>query len=580
MSAILAALQERFPSEVLATSHLRGEPTAVIHRRGVRPIMAWLRGESSERYDFLADLAGVDGQKILEARAENPGALADLGAWPDRFQVVYHLKSLSTGSRLRIKASVPETDCSVATISDLWAGANWAEREVFDLFGVRFDGHPNLKRILCIHTFKGHALRKDYYIKDQQWLNEENESLMDELGEFGENPADGGFSELIPVNLGPAHPATHGVLRSLVKLDGEIIVKSVQEIGYLHRGFEKHSENSTWTQVIPYTDRLNYCSAMLNNVAYCRAVEKLMGIDVPPRTKFIRVIIAEISRIIDHLVCLAACLVDLGALSNFWYLFAMREKAYEALEGLCGARLTSSYVRVGGVADDLDAQFIGRVRAFLTELPTALNEVLGLISKNRIFLDRVKGIGIISREDALSHGFTGPCLRATGYAYDLRRAEPYDGYEAFDFEVATRPDGDSWSRLMVRFDEMKQSMRIIEQALDKLPSGPVLSDDKRVMMPKKEHVYGNIEALMNHFVIIYDGIKVPAGESYCATEGANGELGFYLVSDGSGRPYRVRCRPPCFYLYSAFGRMIEGCMVPDAVAVLGTLNVIAGELDR
>lgn len=572
MTDILTALRERFGAEILETHSKCGDLTAVIRAGAVRPVLTWLKCESPTRFDVLVDLCGLDGLTMSE------GCGPGLVAFPDRFQVVYHLRSFEGNCRLRIKASVPAAMPEIDTVSDLWHSADWAEREVFDMYGIRFRGHHNLKRILCIHTFKGHALRKDYDIKDQQWLDDDVESLTAELGDAGE--VDDDFSELIPVNLGPAHPATHGTLRSLVKLDGEIIVKSVQEIGYLHRGFEKHSENSTWTQVIPYTDRLNYCSAMLNNVGYCRAVEKLLGIEVPERTRFIRVIISEVSRIIDHLVCLAAALVDLGALTNFWYLFALREKAYEALEGLCGARLTSSYVRIGGVSEDLDANFIGRIRAFLKELPTAVNEVLTLISKNRIFLDRVKGIGIISREDALSHGFTGPCLRANGVAYDLRKAEPYDGYENFSFDVPTRSDGDTYSRLMIRFDEMVQSTRIIEQALDKIPGGPVLTTDKRVMMPQKEDVYRNIEALMNHFVLIYDGIKVPAGEAYAAVEGANGELGFYVVSDGTGRPYRVRVRPPCFYLFSAYGRIIEGCMVPDAVATLGSLNIIAGELDR
>lgn len=574
MAEILDKVRERFPEAVLDAHERCGDATVLVRGAAVKPVLAWLKRDAPDRYDFLADLGGVDGLRMEDG--QGPGR----PPFPDRFQVVYHLRSMTSNRRIRVKASVPEADAAIDTVSDLWHAADWAEREVFDMYGVRFRGHPDLRRILCIPTFKGHALRKDYPIKEQQWFDGEPESLMQQLGDEGEDPETAGFSELVPVNLGPAHPATHGTLRSLVKLDGEVIVKSVQEIGYLHRGFEKHSENSTWTQVVPYTDRLNYCSAMLNNVAYCRAVEKLLGIEVPPRTKGIRVIISEISRIIDHLVCLAAALVDLGALTNFWYLFALREKAYEALEGLCGARLTSSYVRVGGVADDLDAAFIGRVKAFIQELPAAVNDVLGLIKNNRIFLDRVRGIGVMSREDTLSHGFTGPCLRAAGVGYDVRRAEPYDGYETYDFEIPVRQDGDTWSRLMIRFDEMIQSVRIIEQALQKLPPGPILTDDKRVMMPRKEDVYGNIEALMNHFVLIYDGIKVPAGEAYAATEGANGELGFYVVSDGTGRPYRVRVRPPCFYLFAAFGRLVQGCMIPDAVAALGSLNIIAGELDR
>jgi NADH-quinone oxidoreductase subunit C/D len=566
VSDILETLKGRFGADVLATHRKLGDETALVAGSAVHAVLRFLRSPEGGGFDFLMDLGGVD--------------LLEYGVKTHRYEVVYHLRSMAAGRRLRVKAAVPERDPKIDTVTDLWKCANWFEREVFDLFGVRFNGHPNLKRILTHHRFVGHALRKDYFVKDQQWLDDEPESLLDELGEFGENPEDGGFSELIPVNIGPAHPATHGTLRVLAKLDGETIVKAVQEIGYLHRAFEKHSETGTWTQVIPYTDRLNYCSAMTNNVGYCRAVEKLLGIDVPPRTKFIRIVIAEISRIIDHLVCIAASLVDLGALTNYWYCFALREKAYTALEGLCGARLTSSYVRIGGVSDDLNPEFVGQVREFLKELPNALGDVLGLVKKNRIFLDRTKGVGVITADEALSYGYTGPCLRACGVGYDLRKAEPYDGYENFDFEVPVMYGGDTHDRLLLRFDEMVQSARIIEQALDKLPGGPVFTDDRRVTQPDKPEVYSTIESLMNHFVLIYEGIKVPRGEAYSCVESPNGELGFYVVSDGSGRPYRVRVRPPCFPIYSSLPRLIEGGMLADAVATLGSLNIIAGELDR
>ena len=318
MTDILGSLKERFQDQVLDMHQNLGDQTAIIDKEAIRPVLKWLRDESTERYEFLTDLCGVD--KLF------------LNGSPHRFEVVYHLKNVSTGARVRIKAAVPENDCELDTVSDLWHAANWAEREVYDMYGVRFRNHPNLRRILCISSFKGHALRKDYDIRHQQWQDEERDDLYDELEAQGKDVDGATFSELVPINLGPAHPAVHGTLRSLVKCDAEIIVKSAQEIGYLHRGFEKHSENSTWTQVIPYTDRLNYCSCMMNNVAWCRTVEKMLGIEVPERTQYIRVIISEISRIIDHLVCLAAALVDLGALTGFWYLFAVRERAYEALD--------------------------------------------------------------------------------------------------------------------------------------------------------------------------------------------------------------------------------------------------------
>ncbi len=560
------SLRAQFPDAKFRVEPTADMATVVVERGNLVPAMQFLRDEPSLGFGFLVDLSAVDGLKLEDD-------------WPDRFQVVYHLLNMDSGNALRVKVAISESDCTLPSLVGLWRSADWMEREVFDLFGISFEGHPNLKRIMTHHEFVGHALRKDYNIQDGQWLGE-TESLMDEIGEYGENPADGGFSELIPINIGPAHPATHGTLRFFGKLDGETLVKVAPEIGYLHRGFEKHCETGSWTMVIPYTDRLNYCSAMLNNVGWCHTVEKMIGVEVPERTQYIRVIISELSRIIDHCVCIGAMLVDLGALTNFWYLFNLRERVYQIMEELCGARLTSTYVRIGGVAYDLNPEFIGQVREILKEIPKGVGDVLGLIKKNRIFLDRTIGVGVISKEDAVNYSWTGPCLRATGVDYDVRKAKPYYQYADLDWDVPTRTNGDVHDRALIRFDEIVQSMRIIEQALDRIPGGPVMSDDKRVQLPEKEDVYGSIEGLMNHFVLVYDGIKVPAGEAYHSIEAANGELGFYVVSDGSGRPYRVRCRPPCFTLLSAFSEIVEGSMIADAVPTLGSLNIIAGELDR
>lgn len=559
-------LVAQFPEAKLVIEKNSDMDVVEVAKENILEVLQFLRDDPQFNLTFLVDLSAADGMKLEDE-------------WPERFIVVYHLSNMDSGLAIRIKVPVSEFECVIPSATGLWKSANWMEREVFDLFGIRFEGHSNLKRIMTHHRFVGHALRKDYNIHDGQWLDEP-ESLMDEIGEYGENPADGGFSELIPINIGPAHPATHGTLRFFGKLDGETIVKVAPEIGYLHRGFEKHCETGTWTMVIPYTDRLNYCSAMLNNVGWCHTVEKMMGVEVPERTQYIRVIISELSRIIDHCVCIGAMLVDLGALTNFWYLFNLRERVYQIMEELCGARLTSTYVRVGGVAYDLNPEFVDKVRALLKEIPNGIGDVLGLIQKNRIFLDRTVGIGVISQEQAMTYSWTGPCLRATGIGYDVRKAKPYYQYPDFDWEVPTRSNGDVHDRAMIRFDEIVQSMRIIEQALDKLPGGPVMSDDKRVQMPEKDDVYGSIEGLMNHFVLVYDGIKVPEGEAYHSVEGANGELGFYVISDGTGRPYRVRCRPPCFTLLSAFSELTEGRMLADAVPTLGSLNIIAGELDR
>lgn len=386
--------------------------------------------------------------------------------------------------------------------------------------------------------------------------------------------------DLVFVNLGPSHPATHGTLRIFCALEGETIAAAVTEIGYLHRGFEKDCEIHTYQGCIPYTDRLNYLSAIMNNVAFCKVVEKMLGVQVPPRAVFLRVICCELNRIIDHLVCAGTNLVDLGALTNFWYSFNAREKVYDILEKLCGARLTSSYTRIGGLARDAYPSFADEVRSVLKEVQRNVRDIEKLVQKNKIFLDRTKDLCVISKERAVSYGWTGPTLRASGLAYDLRKLEPYDFYDEFRFDVPVGTKGDIYDRIFVRLLEIVESTRIIEQALAKLPAGPVMSDDKRVALPPKEQTYGNIEALMNHFKIIMHGICPPPGEIYSAIEASNGELGFYIVSDGGKNPWRVKCRPPCFMNFAAFSEMIEGHMIADAIANLGSVNIIAGELDR
>jgi NADH dehydrogenase I D subunit len=387
-------------------------------------------------------------------------------------------------------------------------------------------------------------------------------------------------TEPMYINIGPTHPATHGTFRIFAKLDGEKIAKAAVEIGFLHRGFEKIVETKHYTQVIPYTDRLNYCSGLVNNVGYCKAVERMLGLTITPRTEVIRVIICEIQRIMDHMICVGANLVDLGALTNFWYFFNARERLNDLLEALTGARLTYTYVRIGGLAWDLPKGFEENVRVALKEVPKAIRDVTGLVKRNRIFLERCQGVGVLSPDDALSLGFTGPCLRASGVAHDLRKTRPYYHYDEFDFDVPIGKNGDCYDRIFVRIEEMYQSLRIIEQALKKLPGGPINVDDKRVMLPEKDKVHNSMEALINHFKLVIEGIQPPPGEIYDAIEAPNGELGFYIVSDGGSHPYRIKARGPCFYLMNGLKKLIEGGMVADIVAVLGGLNIIAGELDR
>jgi len=479
----------------------------------------------------------------------------------------------------------------VDSVARLYRSADWAEREVFDLFGVRFRNHPNLRRILCHHEFEGHALRKDYPIERGQICSTPEKLYDDSAIQVAVSHADAGNgapvmeeihpSDYLTVNIGPSHPAMHGALRVEALLDGETIVDSRTEIGYLHRCFEKEAEDHTWAEIMPYTDRLNYCSSLLNNVIYAAAVEKMLQVEVPERCRVIRVIAGELGRIIDHLVCVCANLVDLGALTNYWYMYNVREGIYlDIIEKLCGSRLTTNYARIGGLSHDVFEGFEDAVTHHLGKLEEALNDVMGLVARNRIYLDRTIGAGAVTTEDALSWGYTGPCLRATGLDYDVRKHSPYGGYDEYDFEVPVGTNGDTHDRITCRLAEMFQSARIIRQALKKLKPGPIRVENPRVILPPKKRVYGSIEGVMNQFKLVYEGIQVPPGEGYGFGEGANGELGFYCVSDGTGRPQRMKVRPPCFPIFSSFGTIVRGQMIPDAVAVLGSLNIVAGELDR
>ena len=387
-------------------------------------------------------------------------------------------------------------------------------------------------------------------------------------------------SEVMALQMGPSHPASHGTVKFNLRLDGETIIDVDVEIGYLHRGFEKMCEQGTWNHVFPYADRLNYASPLLNNVGFALAVEKLAGLTAPERAQYIRVIGGEISRITDHLTCLGMAANELGAISAGFYILEAREFLYDLVEAICGARLTVTYCRLGGVMTDLPADMTERTRVALKHVRDILGDCDRLLSRNRIFVDRMVGIGKLPSADAVSWGLTGPLLRATGVPYDVRKAEPYLVYDRMDFEIPTGTTGDNYDRFMVRFAEMEQSMRIIDQALAQLPPGPILADDPRFVLPPKEQVYTTIEGLMNHFKLVMEGQKVPAGEVYVATEGGNGELGFYLVSDGSGRPYRVRVRPPCFYGMAALGDMLRGHMIADIITTFGQINMIGGECDH
>ncbi|MDH4282687.1 MAG: NADH-quinone oxidoreductase subunit D [Myxococcales bacterium] len=383
------------------------------------------------------------------------------------------------------------------------------------------------------------------------------------------------------LNMGPSHPAMHGTIRMVLDLDGETLVNLDVQPGYLHRGFEKSCERGTWAQVFPYADRLNYVSPMLNNVGWSLAVEKLLGIEVPERCQYYRVILGELSRIADHFTCNGASAMELGAFTPFLWLLKVRDWVWDILERETGARMTHSFGRIGGMAAPPTPTFKEDVRRLIPEVHKVVKETEIMLIHNRIFLDRMQGVGVLTKEHALSYGCTGPVARSTGIPYDVRKDEPYLVYDRFDFDVPIGEDGDNWDRFMVRLEEIRQSVRIIEQAVSQMPDdGPVNVDDPRVVYPEKEAVYTTIEATIAHFKLVMEGLKTPKGEVYSATEGGNGELGFHIVSDGSGTPYRVRVRPPCWYNLAAAREMLLGGMIADIIPTFGSVNMIGGECDR
>jgi NADH-quinone oxidoreductase subunit D len=382
------------------------------------------------------------------------------------------------------------------------------------------------------------------------------------------------------VNIGPSHPATHGTIQVIAALDGEKVRRVDVHCGYLHRGFEKECESHTWTNLIPYVDRLNYCSGLINDFAYCEAVEALMDIEITPRCRYLRTLLSEYSRIADHLTCIAASLMELGAMTAFLYLVMIRDYIYEHLAALTGARVTYTYGRIGGLAQDLPDRWLSRLDEILDQYEDFTGRIHGLMDRNRIFIDRTRNIGVISSEDAVSWGFTGPILRSTGVPRDLRKDTPYLAYAELEFEVPVGINGDNYDRYYVRMREMDESVHMIRQLMDMLPDGPISVDDRRCVLPPKHLVYSEIESLINHFKLIMEGPQVPAGEVYTAHEAPNGELGFYLVSTGGGMPYRMHVRSPSFVHMGGLHRLLEGYQLADIIPTFGSVNMIGGECDR
>jgi NADH-quinone oxidoreductase subunit D len=405
----------------------------------------------------------------------------------------------------------------------------------------------------------------------QEAQEQQSGQLVPTLNDFSQ--------ELTTLNLGPTHPATHGIFQNILQMDGERIISGVPTIGYIHRAFEKIAERRPFYQITPLTDRMNYCSSPINNMGWHMTVEKLLGVQVPKRAQYMRVIMMELARIADHLICNSILGVDTGAFTGFLYVFQEREKIYEIYEEVCGSRLTTNMGRVGGMERDFSPVALEKLRKWLKEFPAVMKEFEAMFNRNRIFMDRVVNVGPITAEKALNYGFTGPNLRAAGVDYDVRVMNPYSSYEDFEFDIPVGTNGDTYDRFIVRNEEIWQSLRIINQALDRLPEGPFHADAPHYYLPPKQAVYKNMEALIYHFKIIMGEIEAPVGEVYHSVEGGNGELGFYLISDGGRTPYRLHFRRPCFIYYQAYSEMVVGTSLSDAIVILSSMNVIAGELD-
>jgi len=582
MQPLLESLMTTFPDAVLSVEAdtERDEISARVAPGRIVDVAKWLHDTPEAAFDHITDICSAD--------------------YPDdreRFEVIYQLLSLPHRRRIRLKARLTEDDPTIASVTDIWKGANFMEREVYDLMGITFSGHPDLRRILLPEDYQeGHPLRKDFPTEGKGWRSsfpfiprlDEPPVVMDgEISEKDKQPfrADPEMSgsrrrEELLLNMGPQHPSTHGVLRVVLELDGERIVKATPDLGYLHRGVEKLCEGLHYMQVIPHTDRLDYVCAMANNYAYVRAVEKLLCMKVPERSEYVRTIVAEMQRIIGHLFWLGTQALDIGAMTVFFWTFREREILLDMFEKLCGARLTLNYYRIGGVDSDFTPDLVSRLKAFLATFPEKVSEYDQLLMSNRIWIGRTKNVALISAEDAINFGLTGPTLRGSGIAYDVRKYEPYGAYDKVDWEVPVGKNGDTYDRYWVRMEEMRQSARIIKQCLDQMPEGPIIADAPQIVPPPKAQVMRDMESLIHHFIIFTQGFKPPKTETYCGTEAPKGELGFFIVSDGSPRPYRLKIRAPSFIHMGAFDHMARGYLISDIITIFGTYDIVMGECDR
>lgn len=532
----------------------------------------------SERYLLLYDLSGVDERD--RARKEQLPA-AD-------FSIVYVLFSFKENNFIRIKVPLTGEYPTLPSITSIFQSANWYEREIYDMFGIRFEGHPHLQRILMPLTWNGHPLRKEHPARATEsgpfTLWDEKQDREQEALRF--KPEDWGMqahsddADFMFLNIGPQHPGTHGVLRIVLQLEGEEIVDAVPEIGFHHRGAEKMGERQSWHTYIPYTDRVDYLGGVMNNLAYLLAVEKLAGIEIPARAQVIRVMLCELFRINSHLVWFGTFAQDLGQLSPVFYMFTEREKIFDVIEAVCGGRMHPNWFRIGGVAQDLPNGWDTLVRDFVKNFPAQLKQYNDMVLRNSLIKARTKGIGVYTLEEAIEWGVTGPGLRACGFDWDFRKKRPYSGYEMFDFDIPIAQNGDCYDRSIVRIEEMRQSLRIIEQCLNNMPPGNYKADHPLTTPPIKKHTMQDIETLITHFLNVSWGPVIPPGEAMSCIEATKGANSYYLISDGNTSSYRTRIRTPSFPHMQMLPYISKGYTVADLLSILGSVDYVLADIDR
>jgi NADH-quinone oxidoreductase subunit C/D len=555
-----------------------GIPTYWIERDKIHETLRELLLVTPQPYKMLYDLTAIDER----GRRHRDGQ-------PSRdYTVVYHLLSFERNAFIRLKVALEESLLTLPTITDLWPAASWYEREVWDMFGIVFEGHPHPARLLMPRTWQGHPLRKDHPARATEMgpfrLTDERQDAEQEALRF--RPEEWGMrrgregSDFMFLNVGPQHPGTHGVLRIILELDGEEILDAVPDIGFHHRGAEKMGERQTWHTYIPYTDRVDYLGGVMNNLAYLIGVEKLAGITVPPRGQTIRIMMAELFRIISHLVWYGTFAQDIGQMSPVFYMFNDREKAFGIVEAICGARMHPNWFRIGGVAQDLPAGWHKLFTDFLDYLPSKMDEYDRIVMRNKLFQARTKGIGGCSTEEAIQWGMTGPNLRATGFASDFRKSQPYSGYEQVEFDVPIGKNGDCFDRATVHVEEIRQSLRIIRQCVDNMPGGPCNAEHPLSTPPPKAATMHDIDTLIRHFLSVSWGPVIPPGEALGAIEATKGNNGYYLVSDGANGSYRTRIRTPSFAHMQMLPLLCRGLMIPDLLAILGSLDYVLADIDR